>query len=64
MGFWHLEPFFCHRIFPCFDQPDLRAPISLAVHTRNPNWVAVGNGSDDKSLPMQSKEAQLWRDAN
>ena len=55
--FSHLEPFFCHRIFPCFDQPDMRAPISLAVHTCNPNWVVVGNGADDKNLSMKSKEA-------
>lgn len=25
----HLEPFFCHRWFPCFDQPGIRAPLQL-----------------------------------
>jgi len=40
----HLEPFFCHRIFPCFDQPDLKAPLSLTVHCPIREWVAIGNG--------------------
>jgi len=25
----HLEPFNCHRWFPCFDQPSIRAPLNL-----------------------------------
>jgi len=25
----HLEPFFCNRWFPCFDQPSIRAPLKL-----------------------------------
>jgi len=27
----HLEPFFCHRFFPCFDQPSIRASLKLSV---------------------------------
>ena len=29
----HLEPFFCHRWFPCFDQPSIRAPLKMRVIT-------------------------------
>jgi aminopeptidase N len=32
------------RIFACFDQPDLKAPYSVAV-TAPPEWTVVGNGA-------------------
>ena len=31
------------RVFPCFDQPDLKAPIGLTV-TADPDWTVVANG--------------------
>jgi aminopeptidase N len=31
------------RVFPCFDQPDLKAPIGLTV-TADPAWTVVANG--------------------
>ena len=31
------------RVFPCFDQPDLKAPIALRV-TADPAWTVVANG--------------------
>jgi aminopeptidase N len=37
-----LEPNFAHEIFPCFDQPDLKAPIELTVSAPD-NWTVVGN---------------------
>lgn len=37
------EAFHCHRAFPCFDQPDLRA--SLALKTLSPKeWMVISNG--------------------
>ena len=33
------------RVFPCFDQPDLKAPISLTV-TAPPEWSVVANGRE------------------
>ncbi len=27
----HFEPYECHRLFPCFDQPDIRAILKLKV---------------------------------
>jgi aminopeptidase N len=38
----HFEPYFAHRVFPCFDQPDLKAPLSLTV-ILPADWTAVGN---------------------
>jgi aminopeptidase N len=31
------------RVFACFDQPDLKAPVTLTV-TAPPGWVVAGNG--------------------
>ena len=32
-----------HRVFPCFDQNDLKAPITLRV-TAPPHWTVLANG--------------------
>jgi aminopeptidase N len=40
-----LEPFFCNRWFPCFDQPSLRAPLKLSVTVPVEKWVVFGNGA-------------------
>ena len=40
----HLEPFFCHRFFPCFDQPSIRASLKLSVVVPNPDWILIANG--------------------
>jgi aminopeptidase N len=36
------EPFDAHRVFACFDQPDLKAPFTLSV-TAPAGWVCVSN---------------------
>ena len=54
----HLEPFFCHRIFPCFDQPDLKAPLSLVVHCPLKEWVAVGNGKFREKIDIESDDGK------
>ncbi|MDP9405893.1 MAG: aminopeptidase N, partial [Actinomycetota bacterium] len=38
------EPFDAHRVFACFDQPDLKAPFTLAVEAPA-GWVVVSNGA-------------------
>jgi aminopeptidase N len=37
-----LEPYFAHEIFPCFDQPDLKAAFELTVETPE-DWQVVSN---------------------
>ncbi|CAN5870278.1 aminopeptidase N [soil metagenome] len=44
------EPFEAHRVFACFDQPDLKAPFTLAV-TAPPGWQVVSNGVVDTRPP-------------
>ena len=39
--------FHCWAVFPCFDQPDLKAEFSLKVITMD-NWVAVSNAPEEK----------------
>lgn len=58
--FSHLEPFFCHRIFPCFDQPDIKAPLTLSVHCPSEEWVAIGNGKHLSKHSIDSPEAKCF----
>lgn len=41
--FSHCEPFFCHRWFPCFDQPSIRATLDLKVLAPAEDWQVVAN---------------------
>jgi aminopeptidase N len=41
----HLEPFDAHRIFACFDQPDLKAGIALQVEAPE-EWEVLANGKE------------------
>ena len=40
--FTHFEPFDAHRVYPCFDQPDLKAVFELAVRAPA-GWLVVAN---------------------
>eukprot|EP00823_Brevimastigomonas_motovehiculus_P003198 TRINITY_DN1936_c0_g1_i3.p1 TRINITY_DN1936_c0_g1~~TRINITY_DN1936_c0_g1_i3.p1 ORF type:complete len:764 (+),score=245.19 TRINITY_DN1936_c0_g1_i3:44-2335(+) len=43
----NFEPFDCHRMFPCFDQPNLKAPLSLTVRAPK-EWLVVANSAHVK----------------
>jgi aminopeptidase N len=43
-----------HRVFACFDQPDLKAPISLTV-TAPDDWTVLANGR------LDGHEGGVWR---
>jgi aminopeptidase N len=47
------ETFDAHRMYACFDQPDLKATFRLTVHAPS-DWVCVSNGES-------SREGDLWR---
>jgi aminopeptidase N len=38
----NFEPYEAHRLFPCFDQPDIKATYRLTV-TAPSEWVVIGN---------------------
>jgi len=42
--------FHCWAVFPCFDQPDLKAVLQLSVITRA-DWVVASN-SQETLLPI------------
>eukprot|EP01113_Clastostelium_recurvatum_P042177 TRINITY_DN6811_c0_g1_i2.p1 TRINITY_DN6811_c0_g1~~TRINITY_DN6811_c0_g1_i2.p1 ORF type:complete len:872 (-),score=227.40 TRINITY_DN6811_c0_g1_i2:65-2641(-) len=52
----NFEPFYCHRLFPCFDQPDLKAPLTITVDAPQ-GWVVVTNSK----ITEQQGEAGLSR---
>ena len=41
----NFEPYNCHRLFPCFDQPDLKASYALTVDAPA-EWELVANTSE------------------
>jgi aminopeptidase N len=47
-----------HRVFACFDQPDLKAPITLTV-TAPHDWTVLGNGRLDTHDP--ASHGATWR---
>ncbi|MDP8927140.1 MAG: aminopeptidase N, partial [Actinomycetota bacterium] len=47
------EPFDAHRVFACFDQPDLKARTSLSVRAPE-DWMVVSN------TPTAARDAGRW----
>lgn len=46
----HLQPAAAHTVFPCFDQPDLKAVFRMTVITP-PAWRVVGNAPGHPASP-------------
>ena len=55
--FTHFEPFDCHKMFPCFDQPDLKARLSINIIAPE-DWVVIGNEREKwaKSLNTETEK--------
>lgn len=51
-----MEADYCHWVFPCFDQPDIKAPWTLTVAIPT-DWEAVSNEYVDDSAAHRSMEA-------
>jgi len=52
----HLEPVFCHRWFPCFDQPSFRAPLNLKVLSPAQDWHVIANAPTKSIEEKQASE--------
>ncbi len=50
----NFEPYDAHRMFPCFDQPDLKATYSLSVESPK-EWKVISNSPQDKVLENKTK---------
>ena len=48
------EAFHCFRVFPCFDQPDMKAKMSLIVLSPS-DWKAVSN-SIEKRFELRDED--------
>ena len=58
-----LETFDAHRVYACFDQPDMKASYELAV-TAPADWLVVSNMAPESTIPVGSEPdggALRWR---
>lgn len=55
--FNHFEAYYAHLVFPCFDQPDLKAPIELSV-AAPADWEVVSSMPADP--PVKSGDIRMW----
>ena len=49
----NFEPYEAHRLFPCFDQPDIKATYELTV-TAPPEWEVIANGRQTTEATAKS----------
>ena len=54
------EPFDAHRVYACFDQPDLKAPFRLTVHAPA-DWCVVSNNAVVSEPDNRGQDARTWR---
>ena len=53
-----LETFDAHRVYACFDQPDLKATYELTV-TAQPDWLVVSNMAPESTTV--TGDTAIWR---
>jgi aminopeptidase N len=54
----NLEPFSAHRIFPCFDQPDVKGQYRLSVTVPN-GWTVISADEPVGTSPLPG-ERKIW----
>jgi aminopeptidase N len=54
-----LEPFDAHRIYACFDQPDLKARFEFTVICPD-TWLVISNVAPDVSAAAAGPGAERW----
>jgi aminopeptidase N len=52
------EPFSANRMFPCFDQPDLKATLNLIVKAPQ-DWVIISNENAIEKTPEYAEEMPI-----
>ncbi|MDZ4677508.1 MAG: aminopeptidase N [Oligoflexia bacterium] len=53
----HLEPYDANQVFPCFDQPDLKAIITMQV-TAPKDWTVISTTREEKTTAKENKMTQ------
>ena len=51
------EPYDCNRLFPCFDQPDIKATLKLKILAPK-EWIVLANSSEESIFDFK-EESQL-----
>ncbi len=54
----NFEPYAANKMFPCFDQPNLKAEYRLMTLTQ-PHWAVIGNTLETATLPASAAHAKL-----
>lgn len=52
----NFEPFHAHQMFPCFDQPDLKASFELTVETPL-EWEVISNTQEREVTELDERES-------
>jgi aminopeptidase N len=56
----NLETYEAHKVYACFDQPDLKASYELTV-TAPAGWLVVSNMAPEADEPVPGSAARRWR---
>jgi aminopeptidase N len=51
-GYCQTEPYCCNRIFPVFDQPDIKGSLTFLINAPK-EWVVISNTNSEKSTPAR-----------
>lgn len=54
----HFEPYDANRLFPCFDQPDLKAAYTMEVEAPS-SWVVVAAARESEIVSLGDRS--IWR---
>mmetsp|Transcript_9867 Transcript_9867/g.16599 ORF Transcript_9867/g.16599 Transcript_9867/m.16599 type:complete len:85 (-) Transcript_9867:521-775(-) len=52
------EADFCHYVFPCFDQPDLKATWTLKAVVSD-DWTVIANEYVDEAVTQDGKDGAM-----
>jgi aminopeptidase N len=53
----NFEPFEAHRLFPCFDQPDLKGTYAVTVRAPG-DWAVIGNAPVAAAVPADGERRE------
>lgn len=57
--FTDFEPYYAHNLFPCFDQPDLKATFAVTVDAPT-EWKVIGNELVKQSTPAEGRTKTVF----
>ncbi|OXB61035.1 hypothetical protein ASZ78_014942 [Callipepla squamata] len=55
----HMEPAYARRVYPCFDEPDMKATFNIRI-VHDPSYVALSNMPAIDVSEMKDENGSLW----